>query len=369
MVVALAGICAVTDGGNASATNAAVMAIKCEIPAFSMGTFARRARNALPGYIGSTGRPSLATASHHRTDAGDRVGVAVLPPQEMTDEKTKPVDAHDTIRHLPQPRSACGAACESLLYDMTTNAIEPGTDTLLKSYNDVLYTSFPDPARHPDRLATIGTLLGLDVAPTATCRVLEFACGDGTNLVPIAATLPNASFVGFDFATRPIAHARSMARDLGLTNIHLLELDLRQLPADLGSFDYVIAHGFYSWIPAEVRVHLMPLIARHLAPNGVALVSYNTLPGCHMRRAVWDMIKYHTRDIADARHRRLRLPARCSNSWVSRSAAKTLDSTPCARKFAMRPRAPTPPWRMTTLANRTTPCISTNSWLTRRARV
>jgi hypothetical protein len=80
---------------------------------------------------------------------------------------------------------------------------------------------------------------------------------------------------------------------------HLLELDLRQLPADLGSFDYVIAHGFYSWIPADVRVHLMPLIARHLAPNGVAFVSYNTLPGCHMRRAVWDMIKYHTRDIAD----------------------------------------------------------------------
>ena len=183
---------------------------------------------------------------------------------------------------------------------MTTNALERGTDTLLKSYNDVPYTSFPDPMRHPDRLATIGTLLGLDVAPTATCRVLEFACGDGTNLVPIAATLPNATFVGFDFAARPIAHARSMACDLGLTNIQLLELDLRQLPADLGSFDYVIAHGFYSWIPAEVRVHLMPLIARHLAANGVAFVSYNTLPGCHMRRAVWDMIKYHTRDIADA---------------------------------------------------------------------
>lgn len=174
---------------------------------------------------------------------------------------------------MPQPRRACGAACESLLSDMTTNALEPGTDTLLESYNDVPYTSFLDPMRHPDRLATIGTLLGLDVAPTATCHVLEFACGDGTNLVPIAATLPNATFVGFDFAARPVAHARSMARDLGLTNIQLLELDLRQLPADLGSFDYVIAHGFYSWIPAEIRVHLMPLIARHLAPNGVAFVS------------------------------------------------------------------------------------------------
>ncbi len=183
--------------------------------------------------------------------------------------------------------------------DTPTTAFEPGNDALVKSYNDVPYTSFPDPARHPDRLATIGTLLGLDVAPIATCRVLELACGDGSNLVPIAATLPNATFVGFDFAARPIARAQSMVRDLGLTNIRLLELDLRRLPADLGSFDYIIAHGLYSWIPAEVRAHVMPLIARHLAPNGVAFVSYNALPGCHMRRVVWEMLKYHTRDIAD----------------------------------------------------------------------
>jgi SAM-dependent methyltransferase len=175
---------------------------------------------------------------------------------------------------------------------------EFGHDALVKSYNDVPYTSIPDPARHPDRLATIGTLLGLDVAPVATCRVLEFACGDGANLIPMAATLPNATFVGFDFAARPIARAQAMARDLGLANVRLLELDLRDLPEQLGRFDYIIAHGLYSWIPAEVRAHLMPLIARHLAPAGVAFVSYNTLPGCHMRRIVWDMLKFHTRDIA-----------------------------------------------------------------------
>jgi SAM-dependent methyltransferase len=185
------------------------------------------------------------------------------------------------------------------LSDAPTIASESRDDALLKSYNDVPYRSFPDPARHPDRLATIGTLLGLDVAPVATCRVLEFACGNGANLVPVAATLPNATFVGFDFAAAPIARAQSMARDVGLTNIRLLELDLRRLPADLGSFDYIIAHGLYSWIPEEVRAHVMPLIARHLAPNGVAFVSYNALPGCHMRRVVWEMLRYHTRDIAD----------------------------------------------------------------------
>ena len=183
--------------------------------------------------------------------------------------------------------------------DTQTTGLDPGNDALIKSYNDVAYTSLPDAARHPARLATIGTLFGLDVAPLADCRILELACGDGLNLVPIAATLPNATLVGFDYAARPVARAQAMARDLGLTNVELLQLDLRELPADLGQFDYIIAHGLYSWIPADVRVHVLPLIARHLAPNGVAFVSYNTLPGCHMRRAVWEMLKYHTRDLPE----------------------------------------------------------------------
>src|SRR4051794_16481456 len=174
-------------------------------------------------------------------------------------------------------------------------------DALARSYNDVPYTSSPDPARHPDRLATIGMLFGLDVAPVDTCRVLEFACGDGSNLVPIAALLPNASFVGFDFAAQPIAHARAMTEALGLANVRLLERDLRDLPEDLGTFDYIVVHGLYSWLPPAVRAHLMPRIARHLAPEGVAFVSYNALPGCHLRAIAWDMLAYHTREISDKR--------------------------------------------------------------------
>ena len=174
-------------------------------------------------------------------------------------------------------------------------------NALQDSYNDVPYISAPDPARHPDRLATIGTLFGLDVAPLSTCSVLEIACGDASNLIPIAATLPHASFTGFDFAAQPIARARRMAGDLRLANVRLLEQDLRALPPDLGQFDYVIAHGLYSWVPADVRAHVLPVIARHLAPTGIAFVSYNALPGCRLRAVAWDMIRHHTRDIVDRR--------------------------------------------------------------------
>ena len=117
----------------------------------------------------------------------------------------------------------------------------------MRSYNDVPYTSSPDPARHPDRLATLGRLLGIDVAAVTTCRVLELACGDGANLVPIAAALPGATFVGFDFAAQPVARAQRMIRELDLQNVRVLELDLRDVPRDFGTFDYIIAHGLYSW--------------------------------------------------------------------------------------------------------------------------
>ena len=65
------------------------------------------------------------------------------------------------------------------------------------------------------------------------------------------------------------------------------------------AFDYIIVHGLYSWVPLEVRRQLMPLIARHLAPNGIAYVSYNLFPGCRVRQAVWEMLKFHTRDCPD----------------------------------------------------------------------
>ena len=181
----------------------------------------------------------------------------------------------------------------------STSAAGTG-NALADAYNRVAYTGQPSATSHPYHLAAIGMLLGLDVPPVATSRVLELACGDGANLVPMAASLPGATFTGCDFSANAILNARRMAEGLGLANCRLVERDLRDLGDDIGTFDYVIAHGLYSWIPAEVRAQVLPLIARHLSPNGVAFVSYNTYPGCHVRQGVWDMLKFHTRGIDDA---------------------------------------------------------------------
>jgi SAM-dependent methyltransferase len=174
-------------------------------------------------------------------------------------------------------------------------------DALLDAYEDVRYIGRPNPTSHPDRMASIATLLGMSPAHPASCRVLEVACGDGANLLPMAASLPGSSFVGFDFAPSGIAFAQRMAAALGLANVELVTADLRAFPERFGSFDYIIAHGFYSWVPAAVRALLLPFLERHLAPNGVAFVSYNTYPGCHVRRALWEILKYHTRNVPDIR--------------------------------------------------------------------
>lgn len=169
----------------------------------------------------------------------------------------------------------------------------------MDSYDRVPYQSVALPQTHPDRLATHARLFGLEPAPVADCRVLEVGCGDGGNLLPMAAALPGSTFVGIDRAERPIASGRERAEAWGIANLDLRALDLMDLPADLGPFDYIIAHGVYSWVPDTVRDGLMALIAERLAPHGVAFVSYNTLPGGHLRRMTREMMRYHVGGIED----------------------------------------------------------------------
>ncbi|HVP62175.1 MAG TPA: class I SAM-dependent methyltransferase [Myxococcaceae bacterium] len=167
------------------------------------------------------------------------------------------------------------------------------------SYDTVPYPTFAQRQTHPDRLAVQATLLGMTPAPVERCRVLEIACGDGSNLVPMAFHLPGSEFVGVDRAGAPIERARGMATDLGLGNIRFLRCDIAELPIELGSFDYVIAHGVYSWVSPQVQDALLAASCRHLSESGVAYVSYNTYPGNHLRQMVREMMLFHLRGVDD----------------------------------------------------------------------
>src|SRR5438067_633275 len=112
--------------------------------------------------------------------------------------------------------------------------------TNLTSYDRVLYPGYTHPQTHPDRLAVIGALFGLEPALVAHCRVLELGCGDGSNLVPMAGSLPGSEFIGIDLASRSISQGQQMVSELGLTNIRLIQGDIAEFNADVGKFDYII---------------------------------------------------------------------------------------------------------------------------------
>jgi SAM-dependent methyltransferase len=166
----------------------------------------------------------------------------------------------------------------------------------LTGYDRVPYPGHPFPQTHPDRLATVATLFGLRPAPPDGSRVLELGCGDGGNLVPMAYGLPASEFCGIDLSGRAIDQARALAAALELPNVRFQHTDLS---AGRGEFDYVIAHGVYSWIEPAVRDALLDACRARLAPDGVAYVSYDVLPGGHLREITRQMLRWHLREVDD----------------------------------------------------------------------
>ena len=165
-------------------------------------------------------------------------------------------------------------------------------------YDELPYPGQPFAETHPDRLATLATLFGMTPAPVDRCRVLELGCGDAGNLIPMAFALPNSSFTGIDLAASAIALGQELAGRLNLTNLHLQQLDLLEFDSSFGEFDYIIAHGLYSWVPPQIRERILEISKTHLAQNGVAYVSYNAYPGGHLRDAIRRMMQFHVRDVA-----------------------------------------------------------------------
>lgn len=166
-------------------------------------------------------------------------------------------------------------------------------------YDVLPYESNPFRETHPQCLAALGRLFGVPVAGPAQCRVLELGCASGGNLIPMAWHLPQSEFVGVDLEEAQIQDGQALVRELGLGNIRLTQGDILQLDEELGRFDYIIAHGVYSWVPAPVREALMALCRRLLQPQGIAYISFNTRPGWHVRGMLREMLMYHVRDVPD----------------------------------------------------------------------
>jgi len=170
-------------------------------------------------------------------------------------------------------------------------------------YDEVAYPSYTHAQTHPDQLAAKATLFGMTPAPAGRCRVLELGCGDGTNLASMALASPESEFVGVDLAPSAIAQGQETARAVGLANLSLQARSVMDIGPDFGQFDYIIAHGLYSWVPEPVREKILAICGASLAPHGVAYISYNAKPGGHLKQMFREMMLFHTKGFADPKER------------------------------------------------------------------
>ncbi len=168
------------------------------------------------------------------------------------------------------------------------------------SYDAFPYPSFTFPQTRPDRLSTIGLIRGIETALPDRCRVLELGCGDGTNLNSFAYCHPESTFLGIDLATGHINDAYNAKAELGLNNVEFICGDVTELAvSEIGKFDFIIAHGLFSWVPPTVREHVLRIYSECLTENGIGYISYNAFPGFHLREAARGIMQYHTAPIKD----------------------------------------------------------------------
>ena len=168
------------------------------------------------------------------------------------------------------------------------------------NYDQVPYlvTSFPE--SHPRRLQSVAYLFGLETPPPIDCRVLELGCAVGGNIVPMAYSLPASQFVGIDIVASQIDLAKKFAESVGVQNLDLRAASIMDVNREQwGEFDYVLAHGVFSWVPPDVQEKILAICGEQLSPHGVAYLSFNTYPGWHVRMWAREAMLFHTKDIVD----------------------------------------------------------------------
>jgi SAM-dependent methyltransferase len=178
---------------------------------------------------------------------------------------------------------------------------EPGdqgaADQIRGAYDATPYSADSIPQSAPGQLAAIARLFGLQTPPVSGARVLEIGCGAAGNLIPFAATHPEAQVVGVDLSGVAIEQGRRLVHIAGIENLELIEADIAAVDAAaLGRFDYIIAHGVYSWVPENVQDAILSIIGKSLTPEGVAYLSYNVYPGWKSKEIVRDAMLFAARD-------------------------------------------------------------------------
>ena len=201
---------------------------------------------------------------------------------------------------------------------MTTNT----NDVQQTIYSELGYKSMPFPYTTPATLEAYAALVGISAPNPKTARVLELGATYGGNIISQALFNPDATFVGIELSQEQVEKGNEVIANAGLTNFSLVQSDIASIGSEIGTFDYIIAHGVYSWVDDGVKDALLRLIDEHLAEDGIAYVSYNTYPGWHTMEEVRQLMMFSNRDKAQFNHKEKVLHGKTIGSIVGSQILK-----------------------------------------------
>ena len=201
---------------------------------------------------------------------------------------------------------------------MTTNT----NDVQQTIYSELGYKSMPFPYTTPATLEAYAALVGVSAPNPKTARVLELGATYGGNIISQALFNPDATFVGIELSQEQVEKGNEVISNAGLTNVSLIQSDIASIGSEIGTFDYIIAHGVYSWVDDGVKDALLRLIDEHLAEDGIAYISYNTYPGWHTMEEVRQLMMFSNRDKAQFNHKEKVLHGKTIGSIVGSQILK-----------------------------------------------
>lgn len=201
---------------------------------------------------------------------------------------------------------------------MTTNT----NDVQQTIYSELGYKSMPFPYTTPATLEAYAALVGVSAPNPKTARVLELGATYGGNIISQALFNPDATFVGIELSQEQVEKGNEVIANAGLTNVSLVQSDIASIGSEIGTFDYIIAHGVYSWVDDGVKDALLRLIDEHLAEDGIAYISYNTYPGWHTMDEVRQLMIFSNRDKTQFNHKEKVLHGKTIGSIVGSQILK-----------------------------------------------
>lgn len=201
---------------------------------------------------------------------------------------------------------------------MTTNT----NDVQQTIYSELGYKSMPFPYTTPATLEAYAALVGISAPNPKTARVLELGATYGGNIISQALFNPDATFVGIELSQEQVEKGNEVIANAGLTNVSLIQSDIASIGSEIGTFDYIIAHGVYSWVDDGVKDALLRLIDEHLAEDGIAYISYNTYPGWHTMEEVRQLMMFSNRDKTQFNHKEKVLHGKTIGSIVGSQILK-----------------------------------------------